>query len=131
MLERNIIKMYRRNPSLMYLKDPYGNTRLHLACYNRYKYVIRFLLKFLSPNIQNNTGETSFHYLAMYGLSNLAFKYRPDPNIQDGYGLTPFHYVCYFKSSIEIIAFMRIGANGFIKNRRGETPFDLFNSNHF
>lgn len=85
------------NPNL---KDRYGCTPLHEACYYGHKDCIELLLQYHgNPNIQDNDGMTSLHYVVMNGYDeclDVMLKYQTsdillDLNSKDKYGNTPLH----------------------------------------
>ena len=130
---RDIIERLISNGASGLLKDDLGNTALHYAATSVEDVnIIHQLLIVSDPNSLNNAGMNTFmvscniwnkNIRIISALSNITH----DINLQNIYGLTAIHYCCYFKHYEAIKLLLSFGADPFIQDNEGRTPYGLAN----
>ena len=123
---RDLIK---NNPDLVFSKDKYGFTALHLAAANGYRDIVEFLLTTNAEvNSKDNAGSTPLHQAAAAegqhsDIVELLLAHKADIDAADKHGLTPLHYATLADNKAAVKSLLIHGANANIKdNKDGNTP---------
>ncbi len=80
-------------------------------------------------------GQTILHYLVIHrfsaALDELIEEFEPNVNVQDDLGNTPLHYAALveFNPRNYINPLINMGADCYIKNKKGQLPKDLVYGN--
>lgn len=116
--------------------DECGFGPLYYACLFNYKDCTDSLIKRGADlNKAFKKGDTPLHiacFLRNWDCVDILLKYRPDVNSKNFYGCTPLHYLCLHGEEKYVKLFIiSHGANIYIRNNNGETPYELIRSGVF
>lgn len=107
------------------IKDEYGNTALHNACFNGSIELAEFLIENEADmNIKNEYGWTALHnacHFEEFELAKILIKNRVDTNILGHFDYTALHYACS-EVEIKIVKFLvEKGGDMNIRDKYGST----------
>lgn len=116
--------------------DEYGQTPLMIAVSKQYQPVVAALLNTRRPKVDINlvkaNGFSALFYAvekANPGILQALLRRGADPNlaiVQDGSrGNTPLHYACMLEKVKHAEILLEYGANPFLSNEYGQTPFKM------
>ena len=129
-VNRDIIERLISNGASGLLKNSNDYTPLHFAAmYAKDVNIIHQLLIISDPNSLNERGENPLMHACSLNISieiiSALLNVTHDINLQNNYGQTALHHSCYYKRNEAIKLLLSSGADSFIQDNRGRTPYDL------
>lgn len=122
--------LLKKNPALVFTKNPDGSTPLLLAAHNGHKDVAQLLLTNKADvNVRDNWGDTPLHWAIMSlsprDLVELLLANGADVNARDKEGKSPLHLAVLYWWQDPTIAELLLakGADVNPRNNQGQTPF--------
>ncbi len=120
-------------PQIVNAKDKYGFTALHnIMTEEQFEILELLLVEGADPNVKNDEGIASLHLAAWVKNADLLLKAGANINTVDLQGNTPLHILAGDgEERAEVIKFLiSKGANKELKNKKGETAFEIAQLRH-
>jgi len=125
----------------MNAKDRWGNTALHLACWNGQTETAQLIIHYLKKldidlNAKNDCGDTALHLACIDGQTETAqliiknsIDFDIDLNAKSDYGRTPLHWACINGQTETVQMILKnwkeFGIDIKAQNNNGKTALDL------
>jgi len=127
----------------MNAKDRWGNTALHLACWNGQTETAQLIIHYLKKldidlNAKNDCGDTALHLACIDGQTETAqliiknsIDFDIDLNAKSDYGRTPLHWACINGQTETVQMILKnwkeFGIDIKAQNNQGKTALDIIN----
>ena len=126
----DVVKLLlKKVPDLIYAKNEYGETSLHVAARFGHVDIAHLLINLGSDvNAKTRKGKTPLHYAAQEGKSHVAsllLEKSADINARDKKGKTPLHYTLHRDRPHTTNLFLKKGADINAKDKKGISPAQL------